>query len=81
MIDRKSYQFEVKEVRAALQNFHHGRLGSLLNVALYYLEGRTGNDTRFSGKFQVKSDPKEKHSNLKKTIMSVDVVEKRNICN
>ena len=42
-----------------------------------YLEVRTGNDTRTTEKFWAKNDPKEKHSNLKKTIMSVDVVQVR----
>ena len=41
-------------------------MGSLLNVALYYLEGRTGNDTRASDRFRMKSNPKEKLSNLKR---------------
>ena len=50
-------------------------------VVLYFLEGRTGNDTCASSKFRVKSDLKEKLGNLKKAIMSVDGVEKRIICN
>lgn len=37
-------------------------------IALYYLEGKTGNDTRATDKFRIKINPKEKLASLKKTI-------------